>query len=74
MAWSASKMDTEFSKATPSDTPDTPIMPGVPTAVYRRGASKRCYKMNDERDAFNIFLAWACGLLVLTFLMSMLGK
>ena len=67
-------MDTEFSKATQIDTPDARITPGVPTAVYRRAASNRCYKMNDERDAFNIFLAWACALLVLMLLMGMLGK
>lgn len=67
-------MDTEFSKATQIDTPDARITPGVPTAVYRRAASKRCYKMNDERDAFNIFLAWACALLFLMFFMGMLGK
>jgi len=30
--------------------------------------------MNDERDAFNIFLAWACALLVLMLLIGMLGK
>jgi hypothetical protein len=74
MAWSASKMDTEFSKATQIDTPDARITPGVPTVVYRRAASKRRYKMNDERDAFNIFLAWACALLFLMFFMGMLGK
>lgn len=67
-------MDTEFSKATQIDTPDARITPGVPTAVYRRAASKRCYKMNDERDAFNIFLAWACALLFLMFFMGMLDK
>ncbi len=67
-------MDTEFSKATQIDTPDARITPGVPTAVYRRAASKRCYKMNDERDAFNIFLAWACALLFLMFFMGMLNK
>jgi hypothetical protein len=74
MAWSASKMDTEFSKATQVDTPDARITPGVQTAVYRRATSKRRYKMNDERDAFNIFLAWACALLFLMFFMGMLGK
>ena len=67
-------MNTEFSKATRSETPDTPITPGVPSAAYRRAPSKRSYKMNDERDAFNIFFAWACGLLFLMFFMSMLGK
>ena len=67
-------MDTEFSKATQIDTPDALITPGVPTVVYRRTASKSRYKMNDERDAFNIFLAWACALLVLMLLMGMLGK
>jgi hypothetical protein len=74
MAWSASKMDTEFSKATQIDTPDALMTPGVPTVVYRSAASKRRYKMNDERDAFNIFLAWACALLSLMFFMGMLGK
>ena len=67
-------MDTEFSKATQIDTPGARITPGVPTVVYRRAASKRRYKMNDERDAFNIFLAWACALLVLMLFMGMLGK
>jgi hypothetical protein len=67
-------MDTEFSKATQIDTPDARITPGVQTAVYRTATSKRCYKMNDERDAFNIFLAWACALLFLMFFMGMLGK
>ena len=67
-------MDTEFSKATQIDPPDARITPGVTTAVYRRAANKSCYKMNDERDAFNIFLAWACALLVLMLLMGMLGK
>ena len=67
-------MDTEFSKATQIDTPDARITPGVPTVVCRRAASRRRYKMNDERDAFNIFLAWACALLVLMLLMGMLGK
>lgn len=67
-------MDTEFSKASQIDTPDARITPGVPTVVYRRAASKTSYKMNDERDAFNIFLAWACALLFLMFFMGMLGK
>ena len=67
-------MDTQFSKATQIDIPDAPITPGVPTAVYRRGAGKRCYKMNDERDAFNIFLAWAYALLFLVFFVGMLDK
>ena len=67
-------MDTEFSKASQIDTSDACITPGVPTVVYRRAASKRRYKMNDERDAFNIFLAWACVLLFLMFFMGMLGK
>jgi hypothetical protein len=49
-------------------------VPGVPALAYRRAASRKSYKMNDERDAFNIFLAWACGLLVLMFFMSMIGK
>jgi hypothetical protein len=52
----------------------TADMPGVPTVVYRRAARKKSYKMNDERDAFNIFFAWACGLLFLMFFMSMLDK
>jgi hypothetical protein len=28
--------------------------------------------MNDERDAFNLFLAWACGLLFLMLFLSMM--
>ena len=67
-------MDTEFSKATQIGPPAALVTQDVPTAVYRRATSKRRYKMNDERDAFNIFLAWACALLFLMFLIGMFGK
>jgi len=74
MAWGASKMNAEFSKATQIDAPAARVTQDVPTAVYRRATSKRRYKMNDERDSFNIFLAWACALLFLMFFIGMFGK